>query len=62
MSENDSYKKLEADLAIIVDKVENSSYEELDDLLKDYDRGIALVERLQKKLTTAKNTIKKAKK
>lgn len=56
-----SYKQLEAELTAIVDKVEQASYEDLDELLKDYDTGIALVQQLEKKLKSAKNTIKKVK-
>jgi len=57
-----SYKQLEDELHSILERVEHGSYDELDELLKDYDEGIKLIEEMQKKLKTAKNTIKKAKK
>lgn len=55
-----TYRELEQQLAEIVDRIEHGSYDELDDLLKDYDQGTKLIADLQKRLDTAKNTIKKA--
>ncbi len=57
-----SYRELEEELQIVLNRVEHDSYDELDDLLKDYDKGSALIAQLQKKLETAKNSIKKASK
>jgi len=57
-----TYKELEDELHEVLQRVENASYDELDHLLKDYDYGMKLIGALEKKLTTAKNTIKKAKK
>lgn len=54
-----TYKELEAELSTVLERVENASYDELDDLLKDYDKGMKLIEELENKLKTAKNTIKK---
>jgi exodeoxyribonuclease VII small subunit len=62
MATEKTYKQLESELEEILDNVENSSYDELDALLEDYNRGIKIVEELEKKLKTAKNTIKKVKK
>jgi exodeoxyribonuclease VII small subunit len=56
-----TYKELEDELHAVLDRVENASYDDLDDLLKDYASGMKLIEELQKKLKTAKNIIKKAK-
>jgi exodeoxyribonuclease VII small subunit len=60
MTKDKSYKDIEEELRVVLDRVEHDSYEELDDLLKDYDTGMKLIATLQEKLETAKNTIKKA--
>ena len=54
-----TYKQLEDELAKILERVEHASYDELDDLLKDYDAGSKIIAALQKKLDTAKNKINK---
>ncbi len=54
-----SFKQLEIELEAIMVRVESAEYEELDDLLKDYDAGKKLIAALEKKLTDAKNSIKK---
>lgn len=59
MSKEQSYKEIEAELKLVLDRVEHDSYDELDDLLKDYDKGMKLIEVLQSKLEKAKNTVKK---
>jgi exodeoxyribonuclease VII small subunit len=59
-SKEKSYRELQDELATILERVEHASYEELDELLKDYDQGMKLVASLEKKLATAKNSIKKA--
>jgi len=59
MADTKSYRQLEEDLENILERVEHASYDELDDLLKDYNAGMKLIETLEKKLETAKNTIKK---
>ena len=61
MPNEKTYKQLEQELSKILDRVENAEYDELDDLLKDYDQGTELIAKLQKKLETAKNTVKKVK-
>ncbi len=55
-----SFKQLEVELDAILARVETATYEELDDLLKDYDNGMQVIDELQKKLQIAKNTIIKA--
>ncbi len=57
-----SYKELEKELSEVLARVEGESYDELDALIKDYDKGMKIIDALQDKLTTAKNVIKKAKK
>lgn len=57
-----TYKELESELAEVLERVESESYEELDSLLKDYEKGIELIDELQEKLKTAKNSIKKVNK
>ena len=59
MSKEKSYRDLEKELSEVLDRVESESYDELDSLLKDYDKGMKLISELQKKLETAKNSIKK---
>lgn len=61
MSKEKTYKQLEVELSEVLERVENGSYDELDMLLKDYGLGIKIVEELEEKLKTAKNTIKKVK-
>lgn len=57
-----TFKELEQELDAVLKRIELSSYEELDDLLKDYEVGQKLITKLEKKLQTAKNAITKAKK
>jgi exodeoxyribonuclease VII small subunit len=59
-SDNKSYKQIETELHEVLDRVEHESYDELDNLLKDYDHGMKLIALLQEKLETAKNSVKKA--
>ena len=54
-----TYKQLEEELATILERVEHASYDELDELLKDYDAGSKIITELQKKLDSAKNKVKK---
>ena len=59
MSKEKSFKQLEQELDEVLQRVESANYDELDDLLKDYETGKKLIELLEKKLQTAKNSIKK---
>lgn len=59
MKNEQSYKDIESELSEVLERVEHGSYDELDDLLKDYDTGMKLITSLQKKLETAKNSVKK---
>jgi len=59
MKNEKSYSQLENELHVILSKVENESYDELDDLLKDYDNGMKLITELEQKLKNAKNSITK---
>jgi exonuclease VII small subunit len=61
MDDKKSYKEIEQELQKVLGRVENESYDDLDDLLKDYDSGIMLIASLQDKLEKAKNSIKKVK-
>ena len=61
MESKKSYKQLEKELHQVLERVEHESYDDLDDLLKDYDTGIKLIASLHEKLEKAKNSIKKAK-
>ncbi len=57
-----SYKQLEQELNEVLSRVESGSYDEIDELLKDYEKGMAIANLLEEKLKTAKNTIIKVKK
>ena len=57
-----SYKQLEQQLNEVLSRVESGSYDEIDELLKDYEKGMAIASLLEEKLKTAKNTIIKVKK
>ena len=59
MAEAKSFKDLEKELNTVLERVENGDYDQLDDLLKDYDNGTKLIKEMQKKLDTAKNSIRK---
>jgi exonuclease VII small subunit len=56
-----SYKELESELHELLGRVEHDSYEELDSLLQDYDKGIKLIADLQARLKKAKNSVIKVK-
>jgi len=60
MADTKSYRNLEEELNTVLERVEHASYDELDELLKDYNQGMKLIEQLEEKLASAKNTIKKA--
>jgi len=62
MTNEKTYKQLEQELNEVLERVENGSYEEIDQLLKDYEKGMAIANQLEEKLKTAKNTIIKVKK
>jgi exodeoxyribonuclease VII small subunit len=62
MPKDKSYKQLEDELNSVLERVEHDSYDELDALLSDYDKGIELIKQLQDKLENAKNSIKKVEK
>jgi exodeoxyribonuclease VII small subunit len=62
MSIEKTYKQLEKELSEVLDRVESESYEDLDSLLSDYEKGTKIIEELQKRLETAKNSIKKVNK
>ena len=59
MADTTTYKELEAELHELLDRIEHDTYDELDNLLKDYDKGMKLIADLQSKLEKAKNSVKK---
>jgi len=61
MNKPKTYKQLEQELGEVLKRVENESYDEIDELLKDYEKGMTLASQLEEKLKTAKNTIVKVK-
>ena len=54
-----SYRELEQELNTILERIENGSYDELDQLLADYDAGKKCIEQLEKRLEIAQTSIKK---
>ncbi len=58
----ETYQQMEQNLQKVLQRIEDNSYEKLDDLLKDYDTGVELIGKLQKHLDTALNKIKVVKK
>ena len=60
--EEKSFRELEQELSEVLRRVEEAEYEELDELMADYNIGKKLIESLEKKLRDAKNTINKVKK
>jgi exonuclease VII small subunit len=60
MADKQSYKELETKLHEVLDRVESSSYDDLDSLIADYNSGMKLIADLESRLKTAKNTIKKS--
>lgn len=56
-----SFSQLEEELDELLTRVESASYNELDELLADYERGSAIIEHMEKKLAKAKNSIQKVK-
>ena len=61
MTKEKSFKELEVELGRVMQRVEESNYDELDELLADYEQGKKLIAQLEKRLETAKNSIKKVK-
>lgn len=55
-----SFKRLEQELNEILERVEHGSYDQLDELLRDYEAGSKILAQMEKQLETAKNTITKA--
>ncbi len=54
-----SFRELEQQLDAVLARVEQASYDDLDELLKDHQEGTELIAALEHKLKNAKNTITK---
>lgn len=54
------FSELERELSEVTARIERSEYEELDEMLADYETGKNLIAELEKRLETAKNSIRKA--
>ena len=52
-----TYAQLESELSDVMHRIESADYEDLDQLLKDYDSGTAIINELEKKLKSAKTKI-----
>lgn len=52
-----TFRELEQELAHVLKRVENAEYEELDELMADYNTGKEIIDLLEKKLEQAKNSI-----
>jgi exodeoxyribonuclease VII small subunit len=61
MIDKKSFKSLEDELASVLNRIENADYDDLDDLLADYEKGSKIIAELEKRLKNAKNQIVKAK-
>lgn len=48
-----TFKQLEEELHVVLDRVEHAEYDELDELLSDYKQGKKLISELEKRLETA---------
>lgn len=59
MKTNKTFRQLEAELETIMQRIEQAAYEDLDDLLKDHDAGMKLLDAMQTRLTQAGNTVKR---
>lgn len=57
-----TFRELEHELANVMLRIEQADYDELDELLKDYELGKQLLKQLEEKLNEAKNSITKVKK
>ena len=55
-----SYQKLNAELDVILDELQGGELD-IDEAVKKYERGMAIVKELQTYLKTAENTVKKVK-
>ncbi len=49
-----TYKELESELSLILDKIDQAEHEDLDDLLKDFEHGQNIIKELEQRLKTAK--------
>ncbi len=56
-----NYQKLNAELDKLLDKLQSGELD-IDDAIKHYERGMAILEQLQKYLATAENKVTKVKK
>ncbi len=60
MATQKTYKQLQDELQLLMDKFERSVHEDVDELLKDYDAGKKLIAELEKHLQQAELKLKKA--
>lgn len=58
-SEAKSFRELEAELQIVLNRLEHGEYDDLEDMLRDHEAGMRIVTQLEEKLESAKATIKK---
>lgn len=56
-----TYKQLQDELQVILDRFEHATHEDVDALLKDYEAGKLLIAQLEKQLEQAELTLKKVK-
>lgn len=54
-----TFRELERELETVLGRVERAEYDDLDDLLADYETGKKLIDELEKKLVEAQNSINK---
>ena len=56
-----TYRELEQELNEILNRSEQSVYDDVDSMIKDYDKGMKIVKELESMLKEAKNKISKIK-
>lgn len=56
-----SYKELQNELDMLLEKFESSSHDDIDTMLKDYEKGMKLIGELENNLSEAELKLKKMK-
>lgn len=56
---NKRYKELEGELSIILDRIDRSEHDDLQDLLDDFESGQTIISELEKRLKAAELKVTK---
>ena len=54
----ENYKDLKQELDVLLTKFESAQHEDVDEMLKDYDVAMELIERIESKLKAAQEKLK----